>query len=729
MSRIVGTVTKTIFKSDNDYYVLIFKIRDNDISLTYNGKSITVTGYFYDLEDNFDLALTGEFQMHAKYGQQFSVSSYQKVMPEDKNSIVSFLSSGLFKGIGEAKALKIYETLGDDAINLIKNDNSLLNQIKTLTKANIITITTKLQELDQSTDTLINLTNLGFNIQDASLIYKFYREKTIEVINNDIYTTFYDLEKMTFQKIDRIALKNNISKADKRRIKAGIVNTLRIIGNERGDTYFLKEEIYKTLRIVINYEPTYDDFLECLEELITDLRIVLYHDNYQLMEYYEADNNIVKRLTYLNNKEDLTYKKDYLDKKIHEFEKINTITYDDMQKEAIKNAFLKNILIITGGPGTGKTTIIKSIVSLYKDIFNLNSKDFDEDIVLLAPTGRASKRLMEATLFKASTIHRFLKWNKDTNKFQVNEYNKSKARLVIIDEVSMLDTLLFNSLLNGLRYDTRIILVGDFNQLPSVAPGEILKDLITTDLFPVIKLKNLYRQKDESNIINLAYDINSGDVNYSLFNKNEDLYFYQADSLDLKDKLLTIAKDFIKTDYHDFQIMAPMYKTLNGINNLNKLMQDLFNPPTSSKNEIIIYDVLYRVGDKVLQLMNMPDDNVYNGDIGIILEIDNLKKEVVIDFDSNIVTYTSSNFNNFTLGYVISIHKSQGSEFKTVIIPLLEEYGRMLYRKLIYTGVTRSKQKLILVGEAKAFKKSVLNNEYNYRRTNLGEKIKERYLV
>ena len=175
--------------------------------------------------------------------------------------------------------------------------------------------------------------------------------------------------------------------------------------------------------------------------------------------------------------------------------------------------------------------------------------------------------------------------------------------------------------------------------------------------------------------------------------------------------------------------MAPMYKTLNGINNLNKLMQDLFNPPTSSKNEIIIYDVLYRVGDKVLQLMNMPDDNVYNGDIGIILEIDNLKKEVVIDFDSNIVTYTSSNFNNFTLGYVISIHKSQGSEFKTVIIPLLEEYGRMLYRKLIYTGVTRSKQKLILVGEAKAFKKSVLNNEYNYRRTNLGEKIKERYLV
>ena len=334
---------------------------------------------------------------------------------------------------------------------------------------------------------------------------------------------------------------------------------------------------------------------------------------------------------------------------------------------------------------------------------------------------------METTLFKASTIHRFLKWNKDTNKFQVNEYNKSNAKLVIIDEASMLDTILFSSLLNGLRYDTRIILVGDYNQLPSVSPGEVLKDIIESNIFDIIKLNRLYRQKDDSNIVDLAYDINSGNLDYSLFNKNFDLMFYQADSNNLKDNLIKIVNDYKDIDYHDFQIMAPMYKTLNGINNLNRYMQELFNPKDSSKGEIIIYDVLYREGDKVLQLMNMPDDNVYNGDIGIILEIDTIKREVTIDYDSNIVTFNSSNFSNFTLGYVISIHKSQGSEFKTVVIPILKEYGRMLYRKLIYTGVTRSKQELILIGEKIAFDYSVKNNDVDFRKTNLCQKIKDRY--
>ncbi len=729
MSRVIGNISRTIFKSDNDYYVLIFRVKDNDVDPSYNNKSITITGYFYDIDDNFDLSLTGEFSNHPKYGEQFSVSSYQKIIPEDKNSIVSFLSSGLFKGIGETKALKIYEKFGDDAINLIKKDPSILTQIKTLTEKNIVTLKTKLEELDQSTDTLLNLTELGFTAQDATMIYKNYKEQTIPTVNNDLYTIFYDLDKITFLKIDRIALKNGISKKDERRIKAGIIYAMKTLANERGDTYSLKEEIFAYLRIVINYEPSIDLFEKCLDDLLKSLKIIKLDEKYQLISYYEADNNIVKRLTYLNNKEDLDYKKDYLDKKILEYEKESDILYDDMQKHAIKNAFLKNILIITGGPGTGKTTIIKSIVAMYKDIFNLKlGSSFDEEVVLLAPTGRAAKRIMEATLYKASTIHRFLKWNKDTNKFQVNEHNKSKAKLVIIDEFSMVDTLLFSSLLNGLRYDTRIILVGDANQLPSVAPGELLKDLMHTELFPFIELKKLYRQKGDSNIINLAYDINNGEVHKSLFNKNTDLLFYEADSLDLKEKLVMIAKEYQDLPYHDFQIMAPMYKTLNGIDNLNTIMQNIFNPKSKNKKEIVIYDVLYREGDKVLQLMNMPDDNVYNGDIGTIVEIDNLKHEVTIDYDSNLVVFNKSNFNNFTLGYVISIHKSQGSEFKTVIIPILKEYGRMLYRKLIYTGVTRSKQKLILIGELSAYQRGVLNNRNMIRKTNLEEKIKNRYL-
>ena len=724
MNKVIGRVSKKIYLSDNNYGVYLFRVKENDIDDKYNNKTITITGYFYDFSEDLDFSLIGNMTKHNKYGEQFSVESYQKIIPEDKNSIVNFFTSDLFKGIGEAKAIKIYEELGDNAINLIKKDSSVLDKISSLTKKNKETIISKLLELDDSSDTILRLTELGFNVKEGTYIYKYYKEKTIDVVNNDIYNLFYDLDKISFNKVDSIARRNNITKDDERRVKAGITYSMMLLASEKGDTYSSLDEIRKMLKIVINYEVSEDIFDECLNSLINELKIIKCgNDLYQLDIYDKADNTIVKRLTYLNNKEDLFYKNNSLDKKISKFEIDNNIEYDEKQKSAIKNAFLKNILIITGGPGTGKTTIIKSIVSLYKSILGSLS-----EVALLAPTGRASKRIMEATLTPASTIHRFLKWNKDTNRFQVNEYNKSDVKLVIIDEVSMVDTLLMESLLNGLKYDTRIILVGDANQLPSVGAGNVLKDLIDSDMFPVIELERLYRQSDDSNIISLAYDINKEEIDYSIFNKGEDLKFYISDSMNIKEHLKEIVKDYVNVNYHDFQIMAPIYKTLNGIDSLNKLMQSIFNPKASNKNEIVIYDTIYREGDKVLQLMNMPDDNVYNGDIGIILEIDNVKKEVLVDYDGNLVTFTKSTFNNFTLGYVISIHKSQGSEFKTVVIPILKEYGRMLYQKLIYTAVTRSKKKLILIGEKNAFDYGISNNKNEIRKTNLKDKIINRYL-
>ena len=725
MSRIIGKVTKKIYESDNNYMVLLCKIKESDLDIEIN-KTITITGYFYDLESDLEYSFIGEMKKHNKYGTQFQVESYQKIIPEDKNSIVKFFTSDLFKGIGEGKALKIYEILGDNAINLIKEDPNVLLKIKNLTDKNRKTIISKLKELDSSSDTIISLNEIGFSVKEATYIYKKYKEKTIEVVNNNIYDLYFDLEKITFSMVDKIAKKNNIEKDDERRVKAGIIYAMELKSLENGDTYSTYDEIYDMLKIVINYQIEYDYFDNMLLELENDLKIIkLDNNNYQLFIYNKAEKTIVKRLTYLNNKEDYVFKPDYLEKKIKDFEKNNNITYDEKQRLAILNAFLKNILIITGGPGTGKTTILKSIVSLYEEIFKL--KDIEEEVALLAPTGRASKRIMEATLFKASTIHRFLKWNKDTNKFQVNEYNKSDVKFVIIDEVSMLDTLLLESLLNGLKYDTKIIFIGDVNQLPSVGAGEVLKDLIECDIFPVIRLERLYRQKDNSNIISLAYDIQNQKLDYSIFNQEDDLLFYKSSSEKLKTNLEEILKKYKKLDYHEYQIMAPIYKTINGINNLNVFMQSLFNPKNNSKREITIYDVLYREGDKVLQLLNMPDDNIYNGDIGIILEIDPIKKEILIDYDGNLVTFNSSNFNSFTLGYVISIHKSQGSEFKTVIIPMLKEYGRMLYQKLIYTGVTRSKKKLILIGEKEALDYAVSNVKFDYRKTNLKEKILERY--
>ena len=721
MSSFQGVITKTIFKSDNNYMVLLFKVLKNDLDDSYNNKTITITGYFYDTLENTNLEVIGELTKHLKYGMQLNVSSYKVIVAEDKNSIIKFFTSDLFKGIGEAKALKIYEALGDDAISKIKSDSGVLDSIESLSKKNKETIKNKIEEMDNSSEIILKITDLGFSIKESTLIYKYYKEETLSILENNLYDIYYDLEKISFQKVDLIARKNNYLKDDIRRIEAGIIETMNVLSFETGNTIQTKSEIFNLLKVIINYLIPEDLFLDCLNSLIKKLKIMdLGLDNYELLIYYEADNNIVKRLTYLKNKPDTLIKETKLDKMINNLENVYNIKYDDKQKEAIKLAFLKNFLIISGGPGTGKTTIIKSIVSMYEDFY---SKD---DIVLLAPTGRASKRIMEATNYPASTIHRFLKWNKDTNKFQVNEYNKSDCKIVIV-EVSMLDTILFSSLLKGLKFDTILIMVGDANQLPSVSPGNILKDLIESEVFSVVELNTLYRQKKGSNIIELAHDVNLGEVNYNLFNKSDDLFFYKASSIDIKENLTIIINKLKTSDYLSYQIMAPMYKTLNGINNLNKCMQELLNPKESNKNEMIINDCLYREGDKVLQLMNMPDDNIYNGDIGIIIEINNILKEITIDFDSNIVTFNSSNFQNFTLGYVISIHKSQGSEFNTVVIPILNEYGRMLYKKLIYTGITRAKNKLILLGEINALNQSVINEKENNRKTNLVNKIKERY--
>ena len=722
MSSFQGVITKTIFKSDNNYMVLLFKVLKNDLDDSYNNKTITITGYFYDTLENTNLEVIGELTKHLKYGMQLNVSSYKVIVAEDKNSIIKFFTSDLFKGIGEAKALKIYEALGDDAISKIKSDSGVLDSIESLSKKNKETIKNKIEEMDNSSEIILKITDLGFSIKESTLIYKYYKEETLSILENNLYDIYYNLEKISFQKVDLIARKNNYLKDDIRRIEAGIIETMNVLSFETGNTIQTKSEIFNLLKVIINYLIPEDLFLDCLNSLIKKLKIMdLGLDNYELLIYYEADNNIVKRLTYLKNKPDTLIKETKLDKMINNLENVYNIKYDDKQKEAIKLAFLKNFLIISGGPGTGKTTIIKSIVSMYEDFY---SKD---DIVLLAPTGRASKRIMEATNYPASTIHRFLKWNKDTNKFQVNEYNKSDCKIVIVDEVSMLDTILFSSLLKGLKFDTILIMVGDANQLPSVSPGNILKDLIESEVFSVVELNTLYRQKKGSNIIELAHDVNLGEVNYNLFNKSDDLFFYKASSIDIKENLTIIINKLKTSDYLSYQIMAPMYKTLNGINNLNKCMQELLNPKESNKNEMIINDCLYREGDKVLQLMNMPDDNIYNGDIGIIIEINNILKEITIDFDSNIVTFNSSNFQNFTLGYVISIHKSQGSEFNTVVIPILNEYGRMLYKKLIYTGITRAKNKLILLGEVNALNQSVINEKENNRKTNLVNKIKERY--
>ena len=433
---------------------------------------------------------------------------------------------------------------------------------------------------------------------------------------------------------------------------------------------------------------------------------------------YHAETYIVKRLRSLSNNDGIKDKK--LDEKIKEIEEFFDIKYNNDQLKAIKESYEKDLLIITGGPGTGKTTIMKAITEIYRQMNKLTYDKLNEKLALLAPTGRAAKRMTEQTNLPASTIHRFLRWQKETNKFQVNEYNKSKVEFVIVDEASMIDTYLMDSLLRGLNANCKILLVGDDHQLPSVGPGQVLHDLIDSEMLPVVELKELYRQSKNSNIISLAYDVRNKEINESIFNISDDLTFIKCTDDEVINNICEISRTYIDLSYKKFQILAPMYKGINGIDNINNYVQEIFNKKDKSKNELKIGETTFREEDKVIQLTNMPDENVYNGDIGLIDEIKTTpKKEINIDFDNNLVKYTPSNFNNFRLAYSISIHKAQGSEFDIVVIPIIKQYYKMLYRKLIYTGVTRAKKKLYLVGDFDALRMAAANNEEVLRRTTI----------
>lgn len=720
MDFIKGNLKRILFQGDNGYIVGLFKVIDTNIENTdMLNQIVTFTGYFHELNEMDTYILYGKFVFHKKYGEQFATESYERCQKEDKDSIVEFLTSGLFKGIGEKKAKKIVDVLGKDTLKIILENPENLILIPTITKKQADMLHNTLLDYESSYQTILYLTELGFSTKESMIIYNKYKQKTMDIINNNLYQITYDLKDLGFNKVDTIFLKQEKNPIDSRRIEAVIIYVMNEICNIIGHSYLLIDEIYSNTLKVLNSKLTEKDFINNLNNLILNDKIVKKEEKYFLKEMDEEEEYIVKRIKYLVGLPSNIIKK--LDDKIANLELENRITYNDDQLSAIKLSQEKNFLTITGGPGTGKTTIIKAIVNLYQNINKLNYEDLINEVVMLAPTGRASKRISESTLLPAYTIHRFLKWNKETNKFAVNEYNKSDAKMIIIDEGSMVDIHLFYSLLKGLKTDTKIILVGDYYQLPSVGPGQVLKDIIESEVVPVVKLNYLYRQQEGSNIINLAYQVNNGKIEDDIFYKKSDLYFMNASSSEVLERIKEICINHKRDSYKDFQVLVPMYKTLNGIDNLNKAIQEIFNPKSKKKKEYVVGDVIYRENDKILQLTNMPDENIFNGDIGVISSID--KKEIIIDFDGNLVRFTPSNFNKFKHGYAISIHKSQGSEFKTVVIPVVDEYNHMLYRKLYYTAITRAKRKLYLVGNSNTLKKASINNNSDIRRTTIKDRL------
>lgn len=719
---IKGKFTRSIYENGSGYRIGIFKVQETlDEGLSaYIGKSITFTGYFHELNTTDVYVFYGKKTIHSKYGEQFQVDSYERCKPEEKDSIVEFLTSGLFKGIGEKKAKAIVDVLGKDTLNIILNNPDNLILIPGITKKNIDVLHNQLKEYESSYETIIYLNDMGFSSKDSMIIYNFYKRKTEDIIEKNIYQLIADIADMNFKKVDSIALRHGVDSCAFIRVEAAIIYIMQVLSDTYGHAYYYKSEILSFLPRVLGcsiLESTLDDILMEMEK---NLKIVIRDNRFYLREMYEDECFIVKRFRLLNSNKPLIDKN--LLKNIEKLENFFEIQYNSSQLSAIKKSYIKDFLIITGGPGTGKTTIMKGILELYRQMMRLSYEKLQDKVALLAPTGRAAKRMGEATHFPAYTIHRFLKWQKEQNRFQINEYNKSKVEFVIIDEASMIDTHLMASLLRGISSNCKIVLVGDDHQLPSVGPGQVLHDAIASEKLETVKLTQLYRQSENSNIISFAYDISKQSINRDIFNVEDDLTFIECKDEEVIPFISEICMTYKDYDYKKFQILAPMYKGINGIDLINRNVQKIFNPKSGLKKDILIGEDCFQEKDKVIQLSNMPEDNVYNGDIGLIEKIDSgSKKQVYIDFDENRVKYTSSNFKNFRLAYAISIHKSQGSEFDIVILPIVKGYKKMLYQKLIYTAVTRAKQKLYVIGDFEALKLAVKNTSDDVRRTTIKE--------
>lgn len=730
MNYIKGKIRNIIYQNkDNGYVVAVFRIKEtNDAKMEeYVSKTVTITGTFLEINSEETFILYGEATRHERFGFQYQVKSYEKEKISSEDALIEFLSSSLIKGSGEVTAKKIVKFLGMDAIDKIKNDEFALRGIPNLSEAKQRMIRESLLEYSDADDSLLKLKELGFSIPEATRIYKKYGASTKYIIDSNLYVL---TEIMDFNKVDAI-YKSNHEELDRVRIKACMVEAMRRLSINNGDTYYKSEEIKDALKKEFDLLLDEIEFEEIMYTLEEENKVVLEAGLYYLVEYYDAEVAITDHLFQLSTNSTTPFYD--FDHEIALLEEENKVYYNEDQRNAIKKALENKITIISGGPGTGKTTIINAIVKLYIKMHDFSPMEVLANIALLAPTGRASKKMSTSTGLPAMTIHRFLKWNKDTNNFGVNEYHKAQENLIIVDEMSMIDISLFDALLKGIRSNVQLVMVGDVFQLPSVGPGLVLNDLIASDLFTFCPLEKIYRQSDNSYIPYLALEIKNKDLSEDFVSQKDDYNFLNVDGKYIKDmirKICIMSKDKGLNE-EDIQILAPMYKGENGIDNLNMILQELFNPKDSKKEEIRYGEFIYREGDKVLQLQNNPDSNVFNGDIGYIRKINlktgKSKDTIIIDFEGVKVSYTKEELNQIKHAYAITIHKSQGSEFSHVILPISRSYYKMLYNKLIYTGISRAKKSLVIIGEANAFMMAVNNDYASSRKTNLKERLMNKF--
>lgn len=735
MEKLAGYVEHIIYRNtDNGYTVL---------NLVSGEDEITCVGIFSTIAEGENIEATGDYTDHPTYGTQFKVVSFEEKAPEDQEAIERYLGSGAIKGIGLAMAARIVRRFKEDTFRIIEEEPERLVEVKGISERKAMEIASQVNEKRDLRQAMIFLQQFGITMNLAVKIYNKYGQEVYGILKENPYRLADDIEGVGFRTADDIAAKAGIRTDSDFRVRSGILYTLLQASGE-GHTFLPQEELTAKTSELLGIDK------DIIEKNYTDLsierKIIMKQSGEQTQIYsasfYYMEANTATMLRELDIAYDVADAE--IEQRIHNIEKQTGMQLDEHQVQAVKEAVRNGLLVITGGPGTGKTTTINTIIRY----FEMEGMD----IFLAAPTGRAAKRMSETTGFEARTIHRMLELNggmEGSAGFERNETNPLETDLVIIDEMSMVDITLMNSLLKAIAPGTRLILVGDINQLPSVGPGSVLKDIIQSEAFNVVMLTKIFRQASTSDIIVNAHKINRGEE-VSLDNKSMDFFFlkrYEADII--INVVLQLVKQklpkFVDATPYDIQVLTPMRKGLLGVERLNGILQQYLNPPDKSKREKEHGDMVFREGDKVMQTKNnyqleweirtkfgLTVDKgmgIFNGDMGIITEINDFAETMTVEFDEGRkVEYSYKLLDELELAYAITIHKSQGSEYPAVVIPLLSGPSMLMNRNLLYTAVTRARKCVTLVGNDTTFNQMIQNTSQQKRYSGLCDRIRESVL-
>ncbi len=722
--KIEGKIETIIFRNETNFWTVL---------LLKTGKEyITAVGLTQDLEVGDEIELEGEETSHKVYGEQFKFDTYKKTLPKTTTSLIQYIADNI-KGVGKKIATRIVDEFKEDTANIIRFSPSKLDGIKGLNKSKIDDLNSFFNNEWEKWNTIEYLSNFGLSVIVSSKIYEVLGLETIDIVKENPYSLLGFVKRLEFKVVDEIGQKLGISLANEDRVDSGVIYAINRI-TEFGHTCVEKNNLVRYSADLLQVQT--QDINNAIERLVLLNKLYVQKlDDEDLIfrrGYYLAEENIADNILLHTIQE--VPKVDYT-KQINRVSKKNDLVLSKEQEEAISTCLNNSMSVITGGPGTGKTTIIKCIIDILENI--------GKEYVLCAPTGRAAKRIKETTGKEAKTLHRLLEITKvddnDLDSIFELPVMTVNADVIIIDEASMIDCMMMNNLFKGIKSKTQIIMVGDVDQLPSVGPGSVLKDIIDSQVINVIYLKQIYRQSAMSDIIVNAHRVNEG--KYPEFkSKDTDLYFIKTDSIDntiaeISSLLSYRIENFAKCDIiKDLQVLTPMKKTQLGTVELNAIIQEILNKKSSSKNEKEFNGKTFRQGDKVMQIVNNYDkkfsvngeffDGIYNGDIGYIKSIDNLNKKMVVVFDEEKeVIYEYDELDQLEHAFAVTIHKSQGSEFDYVILPLYAGYPKLFTRNLLYTAMTRAKKMLIIVGSKNVINHMVDNVESKNRKTGLKEKI------